>query len=510
MTSRLAPLIGAAVSALLLVAAFPPLGLWPLAWLALCPLYAVLVPKSGPAKAGAGAGFGFGLILYGAGLFWMNRIGAGPWVALAVVQAIFFALWAAATARIVPKLNPWMRPLAFAAGWTVFEWVRSSGPYAFPWFLLASAHARESALPWLQLVALTGQWGLSFAAAWGNAALVEGWRSRRARWGIGFAAVVASLGLTGWVRKELVSVDDLSSDIRRWSVAAVQGSEDRGTDRDTALSVYSRLTREAGDVDLVLWPEGTVPGDPGTRTEVELLAQEVKSPILAGMIETDGPSLRNTLRLFPETEANPPYAKRRLVPFGEFFPGRSVLGPVFARYGVSYPDFQPGARTGIFRIPDGPVVGTAICYESAFPWLIRDHVRHGARMLAFVTSDQTFEGTPELQQHLDLASVRAVESGCWVVRAGSTGITASVSPDGRVKAPGYSNLGTPDRLKEGERGALVVAVPDTRQRTEYVRFGDWFVGLSGLFCAAAVGFAWQPRRRLDGSGGAAPVATQND
>ncbi|MFY7951851.1 MAG: apolipoprotein N-acyltransferase, partial [Armatimonadaceae bacterium] len=319
------PATGAAVaSALLVLAAFDPLGWWPLAWIGLVPLYRALVPARGAPPRGGLIGFVFGLVLYGAGLFWMNRIGAGPWIGLALIQGAFFAVWGAISGRVLPRLAPRARPWAFAAGWVAFEWVRSSGPYAFPWFLLATAHTRDSALPWLQIVSVTGQWGLSFLAAWGNAMLAEGWAARRGRWVFGVAAAAVVSGAGGSVLQELAEIDGLSSDIRRIRVAVVQGAEDRGTDRDTALARYSDLTRTIPqNVDLVVWPEGTVPGDPTTRADLDLLALGTEVPLLAGLIETnaDG-TLRNSIRLFPESPESMVYAKRQIVPFGEFFPLR--------------------------------------------------------------------------------------------------------------------------------------------------------------------------------------------
>ncbi|MFM7320787.1 MAG: apolipoprotein N-acyltransferase, partial [Armatimonadota bacterium] len=384
------------------------------------------------------------------------------------------------------------RALAFAAGWVAFEGIRSSGPYAFPWFLLAAAHTRESALPILQTLSIGGQWGLSLAVAYGNGLLSEGFAARRARWAMGALGVVATLGVVGGVRQKFVEVDALSSDVRRVRVALVQGAEDRGTDREAALALYTRLTRTAPrDIDLVVWPEGTVPGDPATRGHLDTLSEEIGAPILAGLIESnaDG-TLRNAIRLFPETARSIPYAKRQIVPFGEFFPGRAVLGPIFERYGVNYPDFAAGDRPGVFRIGAGDAaftVGTAICYESAFPYVARDTVRSGADFLVFVTSDQTFDGTVELEQHLDLARMRAVETGRWIVRGASTGITAVLGPDGRTRQSLYGD-GDPARLPAGSSGVLVATVdlPMVRgDRNDAMRAGDLVAWLCALGAAAA-------------------------
>jgi len=502
----------AAASALPCLAAHDPLGWWPLAWVGLIPLYHAVVPRPGEKPGGALPGFVYGLLVHGLGLFWMNRIGAGPWVGLALIQGVFFAIWGAASGRVLPHLGPRARALTFAAGWVAFEGIRSSGPYAFPWFLLAAAHTRESALPWLQTLSSGGQWGLSLAVAYGNGLLAEGLAARRARWGAGALGLFAALGVLGSVRAKFVEVDALSSDVRRVRVALVQGAEDRGTDREAALALYARLTRSAPrDIDLVVWPEGTVPGDPATRAELDGLSKEIGAPILAGLIESnaDG-TLRNAIRLFPETAGSFPYAKRQIVPFGEFFPARAVLGPIFERYGVYYPDFAAGDRPGVFRIGSGDeafTVGTAICYESAFPYVARDTVRAGADFLVFTTSDQTFDGTVELEQHLDLARMRAVEAGRWIVRGASTGITAVLRPDGRTRQSLYADPAEPARLPLGKPGVLVATVdlPIARgERTEATRAGDlvaWLCGAGTLAaCVLAAGRARTRRSGTDQTG----------
>lgn len=499
--TRLRRPVLAVAAAFLMGAAHDPLGWWPLAWVGLVPLIHAILPRPGERPGGALPGFLFGLVLHLAGLHWMNRIGAGPWIALALLQAGLFAVFGAAAGRVLPRLGPRARAAAFAAGWVTFEWIRSSGPYAFPWFLLASAHTRDSALPWLQTVSIGGQWGLSFAAAYANGLVAEGIATRRARWGIAAVVLAAVVGGAGSVLGKFVEIDALSSDARRVRIAVVQGAEDRGTDRDAALERYARLTREAPrDIDLVVWPEGTVPGDVATRGRLDDLSREIGAPMLVGMIESnpDG-TLRNSLRRFPESARPDVYVKRQIVPFGEFFPARAVLGPVFERYGVTYPDFKGGDRPGVFRFGDGDgafTVGTAICYESAFPYVARDTVRAGADVLVFTTSDQTFDGTVELEQHLDLARVRAVETGRWLVRAASTGISAVIRPDGRVIQSGYQERASPARLPVGRPGVLVATVDLPMARgarngaTEAGELVAWWCAAGALAACVA---AWRRR-----------------
>lgn len=461
---------GAALaSALLLAAAFPPVGAWWLAWLAPVPLYLALT-----AARSLLPGFVFGLVLFAAGMHWMNALAMPLWAALAVIQGLFFAAFGALVGLFGARLPAGARPFAFAAGWVLFEWVRSLGLYAFPWFLLATSQATPGGLPWLQIVAVTGQWGLSFALAAVAGLLGEGLRRRQGRYAAAAAAVVGGLWGYGGIERPTEIPD---SDSPRWpTVAIVQGNEERGADADP-WTLYEELTRTA-KADLVLWPEGAVRVDPITELRLAALARRDATPLLVGAGEwgsDDRP--RNWALLFDARgTARGRYLKQRLAPFGEVYPLRRALPSVYAAFGVRHDSFVSGDRPGVLFLPEGRAIGTLICYESAFPWVARGAVRDGAETLAFLTSDQTFDGTVELEQHLQLAIVRAVETRRWALRAASTGISALIAPDGEVR----------HRLAAGARGVLAGAYEPRRERTPFVRYGDWFVGLCVGLAAGAV------------------------
>ena len=245
-----------AVAALLLVPVYPPLGLWWLAWLALIPFYLGLRETGVRRGRVAVAGFSFGFTLFIVGMYWMTALATPLWVALAIIQGTFFALFAAAVGATLPRLPAALRPFAFAAGWVLFEWVRSLGVYAFPWFLLASSQTRPAALPLLQCVAVAGQWGLSFAIAAVNGGIFEALRVRKPGW------LAATLALPAALYGFGLLVLSHPPGTRAGQIVVVQGSENRegGDDR---LRVYLDTTRDALRARttpplLVVWPEGAV------------------------------------------------------------------------------------------------------------------------------------------------------------------------------------------------------------------------------------------------------------
>ena len=215
----------AVVSGLLLTLAFPPMGLSWLAWVALAPLYFVLAHRPRHWANTLWLGWLFGLTVFLVGAYWMNELGAVPWFVLACIEATPFALMCLLCVVLWPRLPAWSRPLIWAAAWVVGEWLRSLGPYAFPWFLLAASQTR--AVAFLQMLSLTGQWGLSFAVALVGGLLGESLLALRrgvrcdARWfALAAAGVVALVGVGG--QTALLLPDGASGGTCR--VAAVQGN----------------------------------------------------------------------------------------------------------------------------------------------------------------------------------------------------------------------------------------------------------------------------------------------
>ncbi len=126
------------------------------------------------------------------------------------------------------------------------------------------------------------------------------------------------------------------------------------------------------------------------------------------------------------------YDKRHLVPFGEYLPLKHIFF-FFKKLTGSIGDFTPGNKNTLLRF--GNVrIGTLICYEIIFPQLAAADVRHGANLLVTITDDAWFGDTSAPYQHLSMAVFRAVEDERYVVRAANTGITAVISPTGRIVA----------------------------------------------------------------------------
>ena len=80
-------------------------------------------------------------------------------------------------------------------------------------------------------------------------------------------------------------------------------------------------------------------------------------------------------------------------------------------------------------------VGCAVCYESVYGEYYTDYIRKGARAMTIITNDAWWGDTPGYRQHLSYASLRAIETRRAIARCANTGISAIISPSGKILQP---------------------------------------------------------------------------
>ncbi len=251
-------------------------------------------------------------------------------------------------------------------------------------------------------------------------------------------------------------------------------------EQERTMTLYDNLTAEAARREPVLavWPESVLPDapteDPTLAARVGALVQKSKVWLLAGGPGRDGASqITNAAYLYsPTGNLVRRYDKVQLVPFGEYVPMRNHL-PFLDHYHVRDFDFAAGAVHPVLQA--GTVtIGPAICFESTFPMISWELTGKGAQVLAIITNDAWFGKSAAPAQHRQMAVLRAVENGRWVLRAASTGISCIIAPDGRV----VTEAGL------GQRAALTADVELLSKPTWSVRlgpvFGEGMVALSGL------------------------------
>jgi apolipoprotein N-acyltransferase len=271
-----------------------------------------------------------------------------------------------------------------------------------------------------------------------------------------------------WERREKAA--DSSGVI---GVKVVQGSfgvRDRWNNAtfDERLETYIRLSEPRkfeGRAHMVVWPE-TVLNSPG-RLDKALLSRLSALPgtgglFLAGGVRksADGRIYNTMWCLSPAGGLSPRgdvsiawYDKNMLLPFAETNPlDKAVLGGFYE----APPRFHEGRTPPAVHTILGKV-GASICFESLYSEFVRDSVKRGAEVLVNLSNDSWFGNTVEPYQHLQAAVMRAVENRRFLVRASNSGISAVISPAGRIMARGELD----------ERKAVDGAIRLLRENTVY-------------------------------------------
>lgn len=533
---RLAKAAGAVGGGLALAASFPPLGWWVSAIVGLALLAWVLADPLTGAAGGFGYGLLFGLAFYLPVLPWIGAlVGPLPWVALAVVCALFPAVFAV-PAVLLRALTGW--PLWWAAWWVAIEWLKSVFPFGgFPWGVLGFSQADS---PLAVFARLGGVALVSFTTALlGFCVAALALLARRsARTDLKGAVAVPVVCLA------LITIGAAAMGSMVWAstvnggpsvtVAVVQGNVPRlGLDfnaqRRAVLDNHVRQTlRLADDIrsgrapqpQFVIWPENSSDIDPllneDAGRQITRAARAVGAPILVGAVvarpewSPSTPVSSNSVIVWdPVSGPGQQHDKKIVQPFGEYLPWRG-----FFRHLSDYADragyFTAGDGSGVLQAAGVPV-GVTTCWEVIFDRAAREAVLNGAQMLAVPSNNATFNEQMSRQQ-LAFAKIRAIEHGRSVVVAGTTGISAVITPQGRVVAdtgffePAYlvnriplqTNVTPATRWAAQVQWALIAIAAATLTVTQFGRLlnpPNPTADIAGSAQPHVNGWVWQPTRR---------------
>ena len=512
-------LIGAVLTAFTLV--FPQIGLFE--WLTVIPLcagaYRLCEDKGCTLRRAYGYGFltvyAYYFVIYHwfVNLYPLDFVGldnaasalviAAGWLGLPILQALaggFVFLMLRVLHRTGIFLRaPLLKPLAFAALWVIFEWCATLSWAGVPWGRLCLGQIRL--LPILQSASLFGSYFVSFLilAVGGLLAYTVYYGKRERLCGALAAVLFLSNLLYGAVSILLPSAPQET--VR---VAVIQGNLDShekwGSDSyRITTETYGDLTRQAAasGASIVVWPETAIPFDLGyegvRRTFVCELAKECNVTLIVGAFRYDEEGYYNALfHVAPDgTFHEDFYAKRHLVPFGEYVPMRNVimtLIPPLAELSVLDNDVSAGNGTELFDTAHGKI-GGLICFDSIYEQLTLDSVRDGAELMVISSNDSWFYDSAAVYQHEAQARLRAIESGRYVVRAANTGISTVISEQGET-------LAWIDPLI---KGYAVAEIEMRGENTLYTAIGNLFVYLCIAFVALSLavgGLMGEPRPRM--------------
>jgi apolipoprotein N-acyltransferase len=520
--------MAAAVSALLLILSFPPFEFSFLAWVALAPLLKVIAGGVTTRRAlwlGWLVGFEFTFFAENWIAHSMTHFGQMlTFIAYAVamlfaaILAIFPAIFAAALAKLTRRFG-WPA-LAFApVVWVATEWLRPIVT-GVTWNALGVSqawHFRVASLSRLGGVYLVSAEVMAVSAL---IVLALKFRERSvARAAAGLFLFAAAFFI---LPAQLNRPEPGGATVTAVGVQPNLPPDSTVTERD--LDNVIRLTKEAINrapgkrADIAVWAESPLAlfyeNEPAVREKLDALARETGSYLITSTATIEGPLYFNSVHtISPRSNSQlgakslRRYDKIRLVPFGEYVPWRPVLGRfVPAIVG----DFTPGSEavvnplrldseravimTGEGSAPSPAIerttnyvrVGSFVCYEAAYPNLVRRFAQNGATLLVNVSNDAWFGNTAGARQHLMHAMMRAIENDRDLLRVTNSGISALVTADGRVVDP----------LPMFTAGAQVWQARTRNVRTFYTQRGDYFaVGCAILAAAILAASFINPLRR---------------
>jgi apolipoprotein N-acyltransferase len=427
-----------------------------------------------------------GLAFFSLGFSWFGETAgalvgpAAPVLVLgpAAVEAWAFAFTAVCASFAARRCDVRLVPYVIAAAYALAEQLRSEGTLGVPFSQLGVAMIDSPLRP---LAAFVGGYGLTFATALLGASLawwlLDRADARRARTAIvAWVAVgaCAALAYAYWPARHA------ATPTRR--VAAIQGGIAQSLKMSAngvreGIARYTEMTRAlaGANVSLVLWPETVIPtdlrGEPDLRSSFARLAADLRASLWVGAWGDDGRRYTNALYLFDprvnRNDARTTYAKEQLVPFAEWLPGPEWLRrlPYLDQVGA----FTPGRNEG--EVIDGTT--PLICWESVFGDIARARLAQGADLFLIATDDAWFGSTEGPYEHAQAATLRAVESGRWVLRAAATGVSGIVAPDG-----------TWTRRTALGGAATVIGMVGTPTPTPYAALGPQPVGTAFLLLVA--------------------------
>ncbi|MCM1321669.1 MAG: apolipoprotein N-acyltransferase [Bacteroides sp.] len=428
----------------------------------------------------------------------------------------------------------------FAAFWTLYEWVKSSGFLAYPWGTLFM-----SAYKWpivMQIADITGMWGVTFLFAFFSAVFAEGIqllpythlyaKNALLPYTAAAAACIALFACTivyGGFQLLKTRIPE-----KTCSLVIVQQNSDPwadGGDKDgiltsqmlTAAALGSFSAAEDGSTeknaqhsrkaaDLVVWGEAVLSRampqgaqyyeqHPSASPLLPFI-RKTGIPFLIGgpvLINREKHQQTNSALLFSaDGLLAASYAKIHLVPFAECIPYAQypfVRAAMKKIAGFSY-GWTPGSTLNLFSVKtaEGDTVRFAapICFEDAFPSVCSALYKAGSEIFINITNDAWSKTKSAEMQHFVIAAYRAVECRTTLVRATISGFSVMLDPAGRITES--LPLFTPD-------SKLIKAPIYKRAATTYVALGDWLPLMLLFICAAlciksALDSAEMPRLRL--------------
>lgn len=490
---------------LLLAAAFPSAGMWPLAYIGFVPLL-LWLPGKQYREAFLG-GLLAGLIFYSITFSWFASLTywVGGIVLLGVsFLVLFFALfWGVVVVShcFVLRWLPGGTVAAFPAMWVLIEYIQNHIFTGFGWGSMG--YTQWNNLPVTQLAAIGSIYSVGFYIV-GINILVFLLVHYRRKWGLTLTAaaavIVLGIAVPAWGKMRMRD-PDMSSSLDVGVIQPnfsldVKWSSEYKTHTLEMQKILTELVVAKG-AELVVWPESALYGflidefdevaDVARSHNIYLLTGSNHYEYSGSPFEDFVIYYNSAFLLDPDGKVLGRYDKRHLAPFGEYVPLAGIF-PFIDKVVPQVADFTPGENIALFDIA-GKKFCVLICFENSFPHLVREAAALGADFLVQLTNDGWFGHTAQPKQDLAIAVFRAVENGTTLIRGTNTGISCFIDPWGRIRGVVSAPWGETIFI----RGSSVETISTVAHNTFYKAYGDIWV--LGCFIVFAVMFGISFYRR---------------
>jgi len=494
-----------------LVLAFAPIGLYPIAWLSPAILFYALSHASSK-KEHFYITWLYGIGMFGTGTSWVfyamhfySRASipvAGTFTTLfVVIIALTIGLFGL-LAYLFRRHNKSLRLLFFyPLAWVIIEWFRGWFLTGFPWLYLGNSQL-DSVL--VHIAPITGVLGVSLLCAllagaianllslkpankivWTNNPNANHLKvKQKFRYIPQFLSlvIIVSIVLGAWYSKTIDWTQPQGEAIK---VSLIQGNIPQEKkwlpeNKKPTLDLYKKLTQENWDSDLIIWPETAIPDlfANNMRDFIIPLQEEAKAThtdlLLGAFYQNEQGKIENSVLALTQNGRDI-YSKRHLVPFSEYIP---LLGYLrWLNEWVQMPSDNLTAGTGPTTLNlSNHIAQLSICYEDAFA----SENLQGlplASMLINVSNDGWFTGSIEPHQHMEIARMRAIETGRYLLRSTNIGVSGVVNTKGELvaTAPPYTTTVISHKIQA------------FTGKTPFMIWGNWGV-ISLIFLLLALGY----------------------
>ncbi len=505
----------------LTVFAFSPFDLYPIAWLTPAILFYAL-SKADTKKQYFTLGFLFGVGLFGSGTSWifvMFHFAKAPLILGIVGTSLFVIVIALLTTGLFGLLVSLFRYhslfarllLFYPVGWVLIEWFRGWFLTGFPWLYLGNTQIDNIFASYAPVL---GVLGVSYVSVLISGALISF---------IFGASVLRTVQIAPDPTSKLVSTnmkveERFSSSIRilsaliivllttvaialeniQWttpigkafkaSVLQSNISQDEKLNSDnfqTSLKLYQEMTKQSRSSQLIVWPETSLfdAFENHLETVIKPLQRSLrntnKTIMVGGFHINDANGVENSV-LALSAKSREVYSKKHLVPFGEYTPLLEYIRWLDKWIQLPHSNLVSGTSSSTLEVA-GHTAQMSICYEDAFGSEIIESLPK-ANLLINVTHDGWFTGSLEPEQHMQIARMRSLETGRYMVRATTTGPSGIINEKGKLlaTAPSYT------------KKIITHKVQPFTGSTPFVRWGNWLI-ISYLSIVLLIGFVLRKR-----------------